>query len=455
MLIPMLTTNIKTNQVSEIDNRQLREFPVLQMSGFRSGIEGYVLDRIGFRSEMITAYQKFCDGAFHELVHPSYIYGKGDYIMAPWDLTTYQHLDVNEEYVENFTEYLQNLEEFCQNRDIEFLFYLCPNKETIYPEYFADGYNVKEQPNRSDWIIRELEEKGVTYLSPKEMFLTLKKDEQLYNVKYDAGHWNQTGAFYGHQQIIQYLNGKFPEMGVLKQEEFEVTQVQEETLPVSYFEINEMVPNYELIDTDALSVPEIFEQMMLMSPNNHQYFKNETALRNGAPSVLIFGDSYFGSASKFYMNHCAELMILHAENMPSAEYYISVFQPDIVIYEVVERQLESPWDDYKAEKRYYNLDKLQDSGEEMAVPIIEPISLDVDMAVLRAQAAEHEIVSFSGSLDQQIDTSNIYTLVAILNGKEYYPVFDKNALSYSFAFRAEDIEESSAISFCILRKTEI
>ena len=450
LLIPMLSTNIKTNQVSEIDNRQLQEFPAFQINGFRSGIDKYVSDRIGFRSEMITAYQKFCDFAFHELVHPAYIYGKNNYIMAP-DLTTYQHLDVNEEYVENYTDYLQSLDGFCRNRGIEFLFYLCPNKETIYPEYMPDGYNVMEQPNRSDRILEKLAEKGVKYLFPKEMFLALKKDEQLYNVKYDAGHWNETGSFYGHQQIIHHLNERFPKMGELEREEFEITQVQENTLPVSHFEIDEMVPHYELVNTDAVQDEDIYEQVIVTSPNQyHRRFKNEIARQNGAPTVLIFGDSYFRLGSIFYLNHCAELVMLHAENMPNAEYYISVFQPDIVIYEVVERQLASGWDAFKATKRYYNLNELQDNRKEITA--IEPISIDIDMAVLRTQAEGQEVVSFSGSLDQQINTENIQCFVAVLNNKEYYPVFDKTTLSYTFSFRAEDIEKGSMISFFLLRE---
>lgn len=108
LVVPMLTTNLKPNQVSEFDNRNLKEFPALQINGFRSGVEGYVSDRIGFRTEMITIYQKFCDIAFHKLVHPSYVYGKGEYIMSPWDLVTYQHLDADTTYIENYTDYLKS-----------------------------------------------------------------------------------------------------------------------------------------------------------------------------------------------------------------------------------------------------------------------------------------------------------------------------------------------------------
>ena len=455
LVVPMLTTNLKPNQVSEFDNRNLKEFPALQINGFRSGVEGYVSDRVGFRTEMITIYQKFCDIAFHKLVHPSYVYGKGEYIMSPWDLVTYQHLDADATYIESYTDYLKSLEQFCQNMDAEFLFYLCPNKETIYPEYFPDGYNIKDQPNRSELIIQQLEKKEVPYLSPKELFLSLKNEYQLYNVKYDAGHWNATGTFYGQQQIIHYLNERFPEMGELKWEEFEVSQTQMQSLPMSHFEIDEMVPCHTLIHTDAVRDREIFDQITLIVPNYYRfYYKNETALQNGAPKVLIFGDSYFEASDKYYVNHCSELMLLHSLNMPNIEYYISLFQPDIVIYEAVERVLQlSDWDGYKAEKRFYTLDGLQNNAAETGAPFAEKILLDVDIADLQLQAQDQRIVSISGSLSESAtgDPSDILTLAAVLNGREYYPIFDKGTLSYQFAFRAEDVLESSEIAFYVLR----
>lgn len=450
LLVPMLATNIKPNQISEINNAYLAEFPALQFSGFRSGLENYVEDRIGFRTEMITAYQVFCDKVFQKLAHPSYTYGKNGYVWMP-DLTTYQHLNVNDEFVENFADYVRSLRDLCQGRGTEFLFYLCPNKETIYPEYFPAGYNIMDQPNRADRILERLDEKGVAYLYPKELFLSLKEDEQLYNVKYDAGHWNQTGNFYGQQQIIHYLNGKFPDMGELERDEFKVTQNLAPYLMNSKFRIDEMVPQYDLTGTDAVLNQEVFDQVVVMSPNYyHRRYRNETAMERGAPTILIFGDSYFGACEKFYMNHCGELVMLHAENMPNAEYYISVFQPDIVIYEVVERQLLSSWDTFKREKCCYSLDAAI-NDETLTV---EQIFIDVNLAALKVEATNREIVSFLGSMDEEAVTnpSGVLALKAVLNGKEYDPIFDRDTLSYRFSFRAEDIAAASEISFFVLRE---
>lgn len=449
LLAPMLTTNTKPNQISEIDNAYLAEFPALQLgSGVRRGMEKYVEGRIGFRTEMITTYQIFRDRVFKKLVHPNYLGGKNGHVMGK-DLITYQHLDVSQEYVENFTDYVRSLNDFCQGRNVEFLFYLCPNKETIYPEYFPDGYNIKDQPNRTDRILERLDEKGVAHLDPRELFFSLKDEEQLYNVKYDALHWNRTGEFFGHQQIIHYLNGKFPEMGELDQDEFEVTQVLQPYLTNSRFRIDEMVPEYNLINTAAVQNSEIFNQIVVTNPKKYYVcYQNETALELGAPTVLIFGDSYFGGRTECYLNHCGEVVMLHTTNMPNAEYYISVFQPDIVIYEVVERELGSSWDNFKKEKRCYDLNTALHGGTITA----EQIFLDVDLTALQAEATNCEIVSFSGKLDETavVVSSDVLALKALLNGKEYDSIFDRNTLSYNFSFRAEDITAASEILFYIL-----
>ncbi len=466
--IPTLTTNLKKDQMSYFDNRSLQEFPSLSDKNFRRLVERYASDRIGLRNEMITAYQYYCDALFHKLVHPSYIYGKGEHIIAPWDMVTFQHLDVSEEYLTTYTDYIKRLQNLCEQRDIGFLYALIPNKESIYPETFPDGYNVKEQPSRSDLILNLLDEKSVDYISPRELFYSLKSDNLLYNVKYDAGHWNDTGAFYAHQMIIDHIDQNYPGAGHLDLNEFDITEANPEYLAASYFRIDDTVPEYTLRQTDAVSGEEIFDQIAVTSPNQyHYYYKNETAARNGAPKVMIFGDSYLKTADRFYLNHCSELVLLHAEFMPNAEYYISVFQPDLVIYEAAERVLQGDWDKFKSSKEYYTLEDLSSTSQEGA-PYAEEIILNADPVYLEHMCETQEFASVSGNLseleselDSELDSElaedppQIKTLIAVLNGNEYYPHFDKtNTTSFTFSFRKEDILSGDDIAFYAVKEME-
>lgn len=350
--IPLLNTNIKKNQISEIDNRNLVEFPDHIGLDFPAHIEKYVSDRLGFREEMITGYQTICDKIFHKLVHPSYIYGKKGHIYTNWDLVTYQHLDVNKKFVSDFVAYLDNLSELCKDYGAEFIFFLAPNKESIYPEFYPSGYNVKEQPNRSDEIMNLLSGMKINYIDPRKKF----KEEPgytLYNKKYDAGHWNDRGAFFGISLIIDKLNSLFPEMGFSDINDFNINNVKMKYLPASRFIINEEVPMFELKDTGAIEESSIFDTLELVEPNlYHAHYLNE--MQGIKPRILVFGDSFFENSAKYYLNHCSELLLLHSHNMVEAEYYIQNYKPDVVIFEAVERVLEVPEyiDEERVSKRF-------------------------------------------------------------------------------------------------------
>ncbi|HCR83265.1 MAG TPA: hypothetical protein DIW07_07615, partial [Lachnospiraceae bacterium] len=82
LLLPIITLNRKENVVSEIDNRTLTNNPFSPAYepengefDLTEGIESYLEDRIGFRDDMIYGYTVLNDSLFHEMVHPTYMYG--------------------------------------------------------------------------------------------------------------------------------------------------------------------------------------------------------------------------------------------------------------------------------------------------------------------------------------------------------------------------------------------
>ena len=143
LVLPMFFTNIEPGVSSDMDNKILAEFPKLTEDSFNSDLERYVEDRVGFRSAAITMYQYMCSGLFHVLVHPAFTYGKDEEIYSLVDMTTYQNLDVSDEYINCISKYLADLSGFCKMNDSELFFFLCPNKESVYFEDFPKEYNIK------------------------------------------------------------------------------------------------------------------------------------------------------------------------------------------------------------------------------------------------------------------------------------------------------------------------
>jgi len=338
--IPMLCTNIKRNQESYFDNRYLVEFPKLGTPGYSGQVEAYVNDRIGFRRDFITAYQTACYHTFGVLVHPGFIAGQNGYFYDNWNLKTYQHLEVDEEYVDLFAKYIFKLEDEASKQQAKFLFFIAPDKETVYPEYFPAGYNVANRENRTDLILKALNEEGITTVFPKEELCQQKLTTQVYNVKDDPGHWNAVGAYYGNRCAMQVIHKWFPEYTVLGNPCFEEGVAVH--LDGTKMRINETVP---ILKVNGLqdNAEDYFQQHGIKIPE--MQYKHYDATKDTAPSILLIGDSYYqgyGVAESFAMTG-AEVTFLTASVLPDYQYYLETIQPDVVLVETAERRIEGDW----------------------------------------------------------------------------------------------------------------
>lgn len=352
ILLPALFTNIKKDQRSEINNTMLAEFPAFD-EGFFDGLSNYADERVGFRTGIITAYQEMNIILFHYLVHPLYEYGKDDWIMTKgWDQIQTLHLDVPEDYVKAFGKFVSCIDQYSEENGAKFLFLLVPNKETIYYEKLSDGYNIKPtKKTKSDLIIDELNRRGVNNLYLRKTFLDHKDEVLLYNKKFDAGHWNDNGAFYGLSRMYDHLIDEMDtDVDPIKEEDFDIDHSTAKYLLNSFIWIDEEVPVYNLNEVKyTLSEEDYWSDFDMISENNyHTHTFNEQTGENGNLSVLLFCDSYLLTNEKFFANNFREFTMIHGRELPRARYYIEKLQPDIVIMEATERVI-GPGYDYNIE----------------------------------------------------------------------------------------------------------
>ena len=338
-VIPTIFTNTKHDVTSDIDNRTLREFPMPGF-GFMEGLNNYVNDRIGFRDEAITAYQIINDRLFHYLAHPLYEYGKDGWIMTRgWDDIQTFHLDLEEGFADRLALFMKQKQQFCNEKGADFMFLLIPNKETVYPEYLSDGYNIIDQESKSEKIIHALEKEKVPnlYILPK--FNDLKDEMQLYNVKNDAGHWNETGMFYGNVELYDFLIKNFdPSIMPINTDEFIVGTDTDRYLLQSRFPINEPRPYFKnkIEDYKTPETDQFLERVGDMGLERMPVYVVNDKLPE-APRLLVFGDSYFGHEMKFLGNHFSSVCYVHSLEISHFNELVESFGPDIVIIEATER----------------------------------------------------------------------------------------------------------------------
>ena len=356
IFLPLVTLNVEPQVESSIDNRMLAENP------FKAGrkkqpneklnenIENYIKDRIGFRDRMICWNNVINDRLFHKMVHPTYDYGKDGYIFFK-----YEQPPEFSDYHIAFADMILNVQNYCHERNVPFVFVFNPEKITIYPEYIPDGVTY-----HSTWeedFLHELDIRDINYIDNTSLMLAKKENgEQVFNRKYNAGHWNDLGAYYGVNNIIQNLQQFFPDLTLNQKEDFNITTIHQDTLMVSQFPISEDEPCF-LYKGKIQELTSLYEQELKTDPQYpfFYYTYNKEKDIPGNPKILSFQGSYMnGMGHKFMSSAFSEYIAVHDyQNIINFPYYFNLFQPDCVVFEVAEYTLNSNYFDYSNMQSIY------------------------------------------------------------------------------------------------------
>lgn len=353
LAIPLLTFNFKPDQISEIDNRKLTENPFT--SGADDVLEeltSYFEDRIGLRGQMINGYTLLHDRLFSEMVHPSYTYGQDGYV--------YFKMSKNnkyDDYEKTFVDFVDKAKIYCESRDIPFVFAFSPSKISVMDDKLPIGVNYDYS-----WVYEmfdEMEQKNIRYVDNLQTLSELyDSGEKVFNKQYNAGHWNDLGAFYGVNQILKELQNDYPTMHINTFDEFQIENKLQTSLMVSQFPIEDYDTIFTL-NNPAENITEVFKDELKVNEQYRTigYYVNENVTSEDKPRVLVFQGSYMnGMGYKFFENACAEYIHVHDyQNVIDMEYYINVFQPDCVVFEAAEYVLNDTYfDSSKMAEKTFN-----------------------------------------------------------------------------------------------------
>jgi hypothetical protein len=180
-----------------------------------------------------------------------------------------------------------------------------------------------------------------------------KQGENVFNQKYDANHWNYVGAYHGTNAILTELKNDLPSIHVNTQNDITITSAIRKTLMVSQFPINESVPIINMNNT-ATNITETYKKELELhnSYRSFGYYKNQLRTEENAPKALVFQGSYMNNYGyKFLTNAFSEYIHVHDyQNVIDFPYYINIFQPDCVVFEVAE---------YTFANTYFNQKKME------------------------------------------------------------------------------------------------
>lgn len=361
LILPVAFMNFKPDQFSEMENKKLADWPDFIPNGeYLTGISKFFEDRIGFRETAIEVYTELNDDLFDVMVHPLFMWGEEGHIFYKDKdyIAAYQRLNTDPEYLDSMIDFLSKTNDYLASKDIEFLYFVCPDKKTIYSEYFPKTVNVKlDNTPVLDYLDENMAKTNVKFINPKDHLLAAKTNNVIYNKLYDATHWNDLGGMIGELLIDEYVQEKFDDIPPLDINNFDLEYVNMDSLDNAKFTIDEDVPLYRLREDYTGDYTELLRPAMLCNSDTfYTHHINSTAPNNRI--LLVFTDSYLQAHQKFYDNRFKEVYFVHRQNYDYLQYFVNLVFPDMVIFETAERSISSEmplntiFTDYEYEQPY-------------------------------------------------------------------------------------------------------
>lgn len=231
-----------------------------------------------------------------------------------------------------FADRVSSVVEWCASQGIPCIFLICPNKHSVYSEFYP--FDRPDGITRAEQITAIFEELGIPYLFPRD-FLLAKKADFDFPLYYETDtHWNPQGAYLAPTLLREQIESLFPGTE-FPQIEYETSISQSET----YGDLLPML-NIQKSPSTQVSVLPIGHK----NADFYIYLKNKD--RNdirtkGAdetlPRALIFRDSFFTALEPFVSPLFSEAEYMWRPFTEAEKAYILEYKPDIIIFEKVER----------------------------------------------------------------------------------------------------------------------
>lgn len=347
LIIPATTMNTEEGYKSTIDNRTLKSMMPFEMQNFRENLEEYIQDRIGFRDAMVQGYGIINDVFLGELSHPLYTYGKDGFMFTQSHLNKIEYNDFHR----LFAATIKKIEQYCEQRGTKFYMIFNPKKTTVYSRYLPEGVNY--DASWVDSLCQHLEELGVNYINNTKLLTDLSYKEDVFNKQSDAGHWNDIGQFYATNALLDYISKDFPKVRPLSKDMYEISYSNAHYLPVSNFVVDEKVTCFKLKSEYEKNSSWGENELVISKSYPHfHYYINKADSTKSLPKALVFQGSYFNRNCEMLLPSFSEVIGIHNyQNVLNIDYYLNIFKPEIVIFDIAE---------YTVTHDYFNTEKMKD-----------------------------------------------------------------------------------------------
>ncbi|WP_026509083.1 alginate O-acetyltransferase AlgX-related protein [Butyrivibrio sp. LC3010] len=347
LLLPLIFINRDENAISEQENRTLSGFPKLRKDGgfnkeLPTDIENYLNDRLGFRDQIISLNALMQYHVFGRMENGKrYRLGPdGEFNIIENDMVeTYQHFNLfSDEELDRIAWDFQTVSDYLKDRDCEFYYMQCWDKQTIYPEYFPTSVNQYGDYSRTDQFLETLETRtDVPVISLKEDFITNKGNYEVYSKYGDPVHWTQRGAFIGYTKVMEKLNeNRTDKFSILTEPDFDITMTDQGMSFYGGVRRENISEDFKRKATHAVMDEDYDEEHEEFEGLKTYHFVNDNA--GNDCKVMIVGNSFIVNFLKEdFAESFGETLVVWNDLGKKFDSWVECYDPDIVIFEMVER----------------------------------------------------------------------------------------------------------------------
>lgn len=317
-----------------VENRNLAEHPDWNYKNFKeypTDYEAYFNDHLPFRNQLIQTKNWFSYFVLKDSPSEKVVIGKNDWLFYEETVADYKGNNYfSDKELEIIKKNLEEAKNYFSSKGIEFLVFIGPNKNAIYPEQMPDYYDEKPL-SRTDLLVQYLHDTtDVKVIYPKENLVSVKNENsELYLYYHLDTHWNFAGGYIGAKALLNELGVCLPPLSTLEVEYSGFSGVD----LVNMMHLNKYIRK----DTDWLIKGYGEDNISHFSGEFINVWRYSSNVEDNR-KIMICRDSFTSSMKDYIAASFQEsIMPLHGyfkQDMIDEE------EPDIFVYEVVERDVE-------------------------------------------------------------------------------------------------------------------
>ena len=386
LLVPFLGMSFwATDRTTE--NTTLSEWPAFVKDGkpninYLEDMGDYFEDHFAFRLQMLTANALIWSKGFDTSTTDQVVTGKDDWLYFSGTMDDYTGRDLLSDrelkaIVHNLS-LMDSYVEFCGGR---LLVTVAPNKNTLYnsamPYYYQKG-----ETSNLERLVPLLEEAGIEYVDLTETFQN--EDEVLY-FKRDS-HWNNKGALLAYNAVMDAMGREHETYANVPTvtEKDHIGDIDEILYPLAA----------EPEENIYYSKDWGFDYVNDVTDNMDEWIETVNPDKDG--TLLMYRDSFGESILPFFADeynkaYFSRLVPYNMENLIQ-------YQPDTVIVERVERQIDA----FATEIPVMESPKVEN---------IRPLEIKTDTSLKTEQNGSYLVIS--GTVDQKYVNEDTQIYVAV------------------------------------------